>query len=156
MDKLFHSKWKWFFISLLIVLLLVIIFFVTLFLVTESIRARPYPGEISSRWVSSDPYFVLEYIYVDGKYSGQNTVLEINGELQEVEVGYVAGTYNVYFIDSAGYTRILFGGSWRYREDKLVFRIRGDSVFDEAYKEIVFEPEAIAKENTGDGSANYD
>ena len=148
MNTSVNKKRKILFLSLLIILSLVASFFVTLIIATEIDRSRPYPFENALRWVSLDPYFVLEYTYVDGNLSEPNAVLEINGELQEVDVGYVAGTYDVNFIDpETGYTETLFGGTWKYRGDKLVFRITSDHVFDKAYKEIVFEPEAITDQD---------
>lgn len=136
-------------LSLLIVLSLVASFFVTLFIATETVRSRPYPFENVPQWVSSDSYFVLEYKYVDGELSEQNAILEINGELQKVEADYVSGTYHVFFVEpETGYTKTLLGGSWRYRGDKLVFRITYDCIFNGDYKEIVFEPDVYTEPNT--------
>lgn len=149
MNTSFRKKWKIFLLSLSIVLSLVALFFVTLFIATEIIRSRPYPFENAPRWVSSDPYFVLDYRDVDDELIEHNAVLEINGELQEVDVGCVGGTYDVFIIDpETGYTETLFGGSWWYRGDNLVFRIKHDRIFNGDYKEIVFEPDNGTEQNT--------
>ena len=147
MNTSFRKKWKIFLFFLLIVLALVALFFVTLFIATETIRSRPYPFENAPRWVSSNPYFVLEYKYDDEFF--ESAILEINGELQEVNVECVDGTYDVFIIDpETRYTETLFGGSWRYRGDNLVFRIKHDRIFNGEYKEIVFEPDNGTEQNT--------
>ena len=135
-------------LSLLIVLSLVASFFVTLFIATEIVRSRPFPFENAPRWVSSDPYFVLEYKYVDDEFF-ESAVLEINGELQEVVVGFRASVFLVTpsVTEAISYDDRLLEGIWKYRGDKLVFRIKVDRIFDGAYKEIVFEPDVGTMQN---------
>ena len=148
MNTSVNKKRKIFFLSLLIILSLVASVFVTLIIATEIVRSRPYLFENNVRWVSSDPYFVLEYRYVDGDYF-ESAVLETNGELQEVFVDYQGGTFIVTppATEAINYADRLLEGTWRYRRDKLVFYIDYDSVFDGAYKEIVFEPEALTDQD---------
>ena len=150
MNTSFRKKRRIFLLSLSIVFVLVVLFFVTLLLTTLSENARPYPLEKDSRWVSSDPYFVLNYKYVHDELLEQNAILEINGEFQEVEVDYRRGVFLVVLPASktGDYDEVLFSGTWKYRGDKLVFNIKHDYIFDGAYKEIVFEPDNGTEQNT--------
>lgn len=133
---------------LITIILLVSLLFTSLLLATFLDRARPNPWEKDIRWVSLDPYFVFEVGYVDGEFF-ESAFLETNGELQEVFVDYQGSTFIVLPSDTEGiyYKDRLLGGTWRYRGDKLIFYIHYDSVFNEAYKKITFEAEAITDQD---------
>ena len=147
MNTLLRKKPKYNFILFFIALLFVscfVFFDIIAYDIKPSKPGKDYPFEKAERWVSLDPYFVLEYKYVDGELL-QNTFLEINGELQEVEVGHQGGVFAVFLktSESENHNGTLFSGTWKYRGDDLVYYIDDDFVFDGAYKEIVFEPKEI-------------
>lgn len=129
----------------------IISFVVLLFLLLLGLiigNKTTYPFEKAGRWVSTDPYFVLDFLNSNGDIVEQNGFLEIDGTLQQVHVGLRASQFTVMSFDPNtsfyNYEDRLLEGKWKYRWGKLVFYNFDDFAFDGMYSEIVFTPEEQA------------
>lgn len=87
---------------------------------------------------------MLEYHHVNGVYESNET-LEINGVLQAVDVSFHAGIFSVFRenkdVDVISADEMLLDGTWDYYGKLLIVFIDKDTVFNGAYRVLVFMPE---------------
>ena len=133
LEALSHKKIK---IYMLIILAL-------FFLVALSSCIPSHFFERTGRWVCSEPYFVLESRYVDGRLLEHHEYLEIDGRVQQVLVVSQSSLFEVFpdsgTSDGLHSSDLLLSGRWRYRGKQLVVSIKKDCVFNGAYQELVFD-----------------
>ena len=96
-----------------------------------------YPREKASLWVCEDPYFTIDYT---GEKSECYFMLE--DKKYEVFVGIKSDTFTVYLpSDDDVLNEVLLHGTWKYKGENMVVKIKTDNIFGGVYKELVFVPQ---------------
>ena len=96
-----------------------------------------YPREKASLWVCEDPYFTIDY-----KGEKSECYFMWEDKKYEVFVGIKSDTFTAYLpSDDDVLNEVLLHGTWKYKGENMVVKIKTDNIFDGAYKELVFVPQ---------------
>ena len=96
-----------------------------------------YPREKASLWVCEDPYFTIDY-----KGEKSECYFMWEDKKYEVFVGIKSDTFTAYLpSDDDVLNEVLLHGTWKYKGENMVVKIKTDNIFDGVYKELVFVPQ---------------
>lgn len=100
-----------------------------------------YPPDYGKKWVCQDPEIVLISDQNSDRTWYQEKWILWNGEKIPIQVSYRANRFYVSLDKPSSEDLTILKGTWRYKGDKLLFRIEWDGLFDGAYETLVFTKE---------------
>ena len=127
----------------LLILMLTLIVVSVLFVKCQNTQSRSYPYFVSSNWHCADPSFSLSYSTDGNVLLSSYEVIEWNGEVIEVDVCLLMREFCIYPAKASSYQSYedrLISGTWEYRNDAFVLKIKEDFLFGNNYSELVFYP----------------